>query len=435
MSLTVRILIGLVLGLAVGIGLDAAGLARDDVVGAAQTVGALWLDLLRMTIIPLVFSLLVTSIASAAGAARAGGATARALLLFAVLLLAASAFAAVVTPLILQLWPVSSEAAQVLRSGADASKVPPNPPVGEWLKSLIPSNPVGAAAEGALAPLVLFAVLFGLAVTRTRPDQVRTITGFFEAVADAMLVIVGWVLWLAPFGVFALSLALGARTGLDAVGVLGQYVAVVSIVLILLTLLLYPVAAIAGRRSPLAFGREMLPVQTLAFSTQSSLACLPAMVLASERLMVPERVGGLVIPMAVSLFRITSPAGNIAVAFYVAELYGLQLGLPQIIAGVVVAAVVSVGLVGLPSALTFFTALGPIFLTMGIPLEVLPLLLAVESLPDIWRTVGNVTGHVAASTVIAEHGGAGADSPGIAAGAEGLADADDRPAEASARRS
>jgi Na+/H+-dicarboxylate symporter len=108
----------------------------------------------------------------------------------------------------------------------------------------------------------------------------------------------------------------------------------------------------------------------------------------------------------VSLFRITSPAANITVAFYVANLYGLELGLPQIVAGVLVASVVSIGLVGLPSQLTFFTSLGPIFLSMGIPLEILPLLLAVESLPDIWRTVGNVTGHVAASTVIAEHGGA-----------------------------
>jgi Na+/H+-dicarboxylate symporter len=215
-----------------------------------------------------------------------------------------------------------------------------------------------------------------------------------------MLVIVGWVLWLAPFGVFALALALGARTGLDAVGVLGQYVAIVSIVLILLTLLLYPVAVIVGRRTLGAFTQAMAPVQTLAFSTQSSLACLPAMILASERVGVPERIGGLVIPMAVSLFRITSPAGNMAVAFYVASLYGIEFTLLQVVAGVVVAAVVSVGLVGLPSALTFFTALGPIFLTMGIPLEVLPLLLAVESLPDIWRTVGNVTGHVTASTVI-----------------------------------
>ena len=401
MSLTLRILLGLALGLGLGIALDAGGLAGDAVVEGAQTAGGLWLDLLRMTIIPLVFSLLVTSIASAAGTVRAGGAAARALILFAVLLLAASAFSAAVSPLILQLWPVPAEAAEVLRGGADASKVPPTPPLGDWLKSLIPSNPVGSAAEGALAPLVLFAVLFGLAVTRTRPDQVGQITGLFEAVADAMLVIVGWVLWLAPFGVFALSLALGARTGLGALGVLGQYVAVVSIVLILLTLLLYPVAVLAGRRRPLAVARELLPVQTLAFSTQSSLACLPAMVLAAERLRVPERVSGLVLPMAVSLFRVTSPAGNMAVAFYVAHLYGLELGLPQIIAGVVVAAVVSVGLVGLPSALTFFTALGPIFLTMGIPLEVLPLLLAVEALPDIWRTVGNVTGHVTAAAVIA----------------------------------
>lgn len=401
MSLTVRILIGLVLGLAVGAGLSAANLASDAVIEGAQTAGGLWLDGLRMTIVPLVFSLLVTAIAGAAGTAKAGGAAARSLGLFAVLLLGASAFAAILTPLILELWPVSAQAAAVLREGADASKVPPTPPIGEWLRTLVPSNPVGSAAEGAMAPLVIFAVLFGLAATRIAPERTKTLTGLFQATAETMLVIVGWVLWLAPFGVFALALALGARTGLDAVGVLGQYVAVVSLVLIALTLLLYPIAIVLGRKSPFAFAREMAPVQTLAFSTQSSLACLPAMVVASERLRVPDRISGLVIPMAVSLFRITSPAGNIAVAFYVASLYGIELGFAQIAAGVVVAAVVSVGLVGLPSALTFFTALGPIFLTMGIPLEVLPLLLAVESLPDIWRTVGNVTGHVTAATVIA----------------------------------
>jgi Na+/H+-dicarboxylate symporter len=258
-----------------------------------------------------------------------------------------------------------------------------------------------------MAPLVFFAVLFGLAATRIAPERTERLTAFFDATAQTMLVIVGWVLWLAPFGVFALAFALGARTGLDAVGVLGQYVVVVSVVLILLTLLLYPLAIAVGRRSPARFAQAMAPVQTLAFSTQSSLACLPAMILASERVGVPQRIGGLVIPMAVSLFRITSPAGNMAVAFYVASLYGIEFTALQVIAGVVVAAVVSVGLVGLPSALTFFTALGPIFVTMGIPLEVLPLLLAVESLPDIWRTVGNVTGHVAASTVVDRLSGGG----------------------------
>ncbi len=401
MSLTVRILIGLALGLAIGAGLAAANLASDAVVEGASTAGALWLDLLRMTIVPLVFSLLVVAIAGAAGTVAAGGAAAWSLLLFGALLLASSVFAAIVTPLILQLWPVSADAAAVLREGADASKVPATPPIGEWLRSLIPSNPVGSAAEGAMAPLVIFAVLFGLAATRIARERTASITGLFQAVADTMLVIVGWVLWLAPFGVFGLALALGARTGLDAVGVLGQYVAVVSLVLIALTLLLYPVAIVFGRKSPLAFAREMLPVQTLAFSTQSSLACLPAMVVASERLRVPDRVTGLVIPMAVSLFRITSPAGNIAVALYVASLYGVELSFLQVAAGVLVAAVVSVGLVGLPSALTFFTALVPIMVAMGIPLEVLPVLLAVEALPDIWRTVGNVTGHVTAATVIA----------------------------------
>ena len=402
MSLTVRILLGLALGLAVGITLAALDPPwLDAVVDGAQTVGSLWLDALRMTILPLVFALLVTSIASAAGTMRAGGAAARALALFAVLLVLAGAFSALVSPLILELWPVSAESSRALLAGAGGADVPDPPPTSEWLRSLVPSNVVKSAADGNLAPVVIFALVFALAATRAPRVQTERLTGFFEAVASTMLVIVGWVLWAAPFGVFALSLVLGARTGLQAVGTLGQYVAVVSIVLILLTLLMYLVGWLGGRVPLGRFTAAMAPVTGLAFSTQSSLACLPAMVVASGRIGVPERITGLVVPMAVSLFRVTSPAGNVAVAFYVAQLHGIELGLPQIIAGVLMAATVSVGLVGLPSALTFFTSLGPIFITMGVPLDTLPLLLAVEALPDIWRTVGNVTGHVASAAVVA----------------------------------
>jgi Na+/H+-dicarboxylate symporter len=132
----------------------------------------------------------------------------------------------------------------------------------------------------------------------------------------------------------------------------------------------------------------------MAISTQSSLASLPVMLEASEELGVPERVRGLVLPMAVALFRITSPAGNIAVVLYGAHIYGVHLDVAHVAVGVAVAVLVSLAAVGVASSITFFTTLVPISMTMGVPLDLLPLLIAVETLPDFSRTIGNVYGDV-----------------------------------------
>src|SRR6185503_3894310 len=213
MSLTVRMLAGLVAGLAVGIALAAFALPwRADAVALADAVGGLWLDGLRMTIVPLVFALLVTGIGRTAGVVQAGGAAGRAILTFIILLAASAALSALVTPLVLQAWPAPSEAAAALRASAkDASAVPPAPPIGEWLRSIVPANAIKAAAETAMAPLVFFALVFGLAATRIDAERRGSLFGFFDAVQATMLVIVRWVLWVAPLGVFALALGVGAK--------------------------------------------------------------------------------------------------------------------------------------------------------------------------------------------------------------------------------
>lgn len=409
MSLTIRILLGLVLGILGGAAL--AAFASPEVLAAAiriaEPVGGLWLDALRMTIVPLVFSLIVTGIASAAGMASGGGVVLRALLLFAVLLVAGAAFSAVVTPILLAAWPVPAEAAAALRASAPAvaASIPPTPPLGEMLRSFVPNNPVKAAADGAIAPLVLFALLFGLAAVRIAPRLHEPLVGLFQAIAATMLELVRWVLLIAPVGVFALALVVGARTGLAAAGVLAHYVLIVSAEGVLLTLALYPVAILAGRVRLQAFVAAMAPTQVVAVSTQSSLATLPAMLVSAERLGVGERVRDLVLPLAVSLFRITSPSMNMAVVIYVAAVHGVHLSLLQLAIGVVVAAVVSLAAVGIASQVTFFTTLGPISMSMGVPMDILPLLLAVETIPDIMRTVGNVTGDVTVTAIAARGSG------------------------------
>ena len=158
-------------------------------------------------------------------------------------------------------------------------------------------------------------------------------------------------------------------------------------------------ALVGGRVRPGRLVEALIPVEAMAISTQSSLASLPLMLEATERLGVSEQVRGLVLPMAVAAFRITSPAANIAVAIYVAHIYGIALDPGRVAVGVVVACLVSLGAVGVASSVTFFASLVPIFMAMGLPLDLLPLFLAVETLPDFSRTIGNVTADVGVATL------------------------------------
>ncbi|WP_380927979.1 dicarboxylate/amino acid:cation symporter [Sphingomonas arantia] len=402
MAMTGRIVLALVSGLAVGAGLAHVGVAGP--LAVAEPIGQAWLAGLQMTLVPLVFGLLVTGIASAALSVRAGGVAGRAILLFAVALLASATFSAVATSAILAWWPVPAGGAAAL-SGAVASgaAIPAGAvePSAAWLVGFIPVNPIRAAADGEMVGVVLFALLFGFAATRIGEERRAVLIAFFEAMVDTLLVVVGWVLWLAPVGVFALGLVAGYRSGLASAGTLLHYVMVVSAVCLALTMLIYPVVMLFGRIGAGRFARAAVPAQAIAFSTQSSIAALPAMIAACDGpLAVVATVRSIVLPLAISLFRVTSPAANLAVAIYIAQLYGVPLSLGTLAVGVMVAALVSLAAVGLPGQITFFTTIGPICLAMGLPVGLLPLLLAVETVPDIFRTTGNVTADMAAARVI-----------------------------------
>ncbi|KMS57176.1 dicarboxylate/amino acid:cation symporter [Sphingobium cupriresistens] len=406
MSLTVRILIALVLGLGSGIALaewggGVAGGWAGDIVAVAQPIGKAWLGGLQMPLIPLIFALLVTGIAQAATSARTNFMAGRAIALFAILLTVAAAVAALIGPLMLHLWPVPPGAVGALAGADGLSEVPDVRPSAEWLLGFIPINPIKSASEGQVVAVVLFALIFGFAVARIAPDRRAQLTGFFQALADALLIVVGWVLWLAPIGVFALALVAGARSGLATAGALLHYIGFIVLICVAVTLLVYPMVVVAGRIGLGRFARAVLPAQAIAFSTQSSIASLPAMIQASDGpLEVLETTRSIVLPLAISLFRITSPPANLGVALYVAAMNGVPLGSAQLVMGVLVAAIVSLAAVGLPSQITFFTTTGPICLAMGVPVEALPLLLAVETVPDIFRTVGNVTADMAAARML-----------------------------------
>ena len=257
-----------------------------------------------------------------------------------------------------------------------------------------------AAANGDVLPLVVFAVLFALALGDISEAGRRTVVGLFEAVGDALLVIIAWVLWIAPLGVFALAFTVGSAAGGAAFAGLGHYVVLISLIGVLVTLAGYPLAMIVGRIGLGAFSRAMIAPQAVAISTRSSLASLPAMLTAARAMGVREQVVDVTLPIAVALFRATGPAMNVAVAFYVAHWLGFEPTHGQMIAATAVGAVMSYGAVSLPGEVSFISSIAPIAMALGVPIAPLGLLVAVEMVPDIFRTVGNVTLDVAVTTVV-----------------------------------
>lgn len=407
MSQPIRILFALLGGLALGVGLGhwAPG-AAEVALGIANPVGTMWLHGLQMTIVPLVFALLVTGIAATAEAARASRLASRALIIFIMLLWMSSALAAVITLGLLHIFPLGADAAAALRGAvASAENVGRVPPFSEFITAMVPTNPLAAAANDAFLPLIVFTVAFAFAVTRL-PEQPRaTLVAFFQAIADTMLIVIGWVLWLAPIGVFALACSVGAKAGTVAFGALVHYVLVVAGTGFGVNLLIFPVVMIGARMSIITYFRAMPSPAAVAISTQSSLASLPAMLRATEKLGVPVATSGVVLPLAVAIFRYTGPAMNLAVAIYVAHIFGVQLTVTQVVIGVAAAAVTTMGAVSLPGSISFVSSIAPIALAMGLPIAPLALLVAIETFPDIMRTLGNVAMNVAATAAIARRSG------------------------------
>lgn len=399
------VLIGLVVGLVGGMLAAKSGDGlREPLIQTASVVGTLWLNALKMTVIPLIVALLVSGIARTAEAARGGRIAAVSVGLFIAIYVSAAMLSAIVTPLLTGLFPLPASAAQAMQAGlvsldplATASVVPKSQ---DFVRNFIPPNVFAAASNGEVLPLVVFTLLFALAISQIGEQHRRTLVGLFEAVADALLMVISWVLRVAPIGVLALAFGLGASAGGGALAALAYYVVLVSSVGLAVALLAYPLAVFGGGRRMGEFAKAMIAPQSMAISTRSSLASLPAMLAAARNLKVRDEVIDVTLPMSVALFRATGPAMNLAVCFYIAEWMGLEPSLAQIIAGILVASLMSLSAVSLPGEISFISSIAPIGIALGIPLAPLALLIAVEMVPDMFRTFGNVSMDVAVTTVV-----------------------------------
>jgi Na+/H+-dicarboxylate symporter len=407
MKESTRVLVALAAAIGGGALIAASGnKALSDAADALAPLGTMWVSAIRMTVIPLVVSLLITGVASATDVGAIGRLGGRTLVVFVLLLAVVAAIVMPLAPTLFALLPLPSTAGArpTLPAGAaDAASqlsAAQTQTFGAWLTSLIPSNPIAAAANGAMVPLIVFTLILAVAIARS-PDATRVpLVTLAGALGDAMLRVVRWVVLVAPIGVFALVLPIAVHLGGSVAGAIGVYILAYSLASVAVVLLTYPIVALFGGIPIGRFARAALPSQLIAFSSSSSIASLPALIESGERgLALPPRVTGFVLPLAVSTFKLAAPVSWTIGALFVGWFYGIPLHARELATVAFAAVFLAFAAPGVPRGA--FIMLTPLFLAIGLPAEGIGILIAVDALPDTFATVLNVTGDLAAAAIVA----------------------------------
>lgn len=401
MNPSTRILISLGLGLASGVGFS---LAQDPFFPSLPTwiepIGTLWVNAIRMTVIPLLMGLLVTAIAGQDSAGIAASLGSKTLGLFVVMIITTSTYTFIFAPGLIGLLNIDADASRALLGSTDvaAATTTELPPFRDWLVNLIPANPFRAAADGSILPLMIFTALFAVALLYISESQRALIVTFFAAIKDAMFVLIGWIMALAPIGIFALVFPLAATLGVAAITALGAFIVIACGLIVGMTLLLYPLATVVGRLPLRQFARTVAPVQVIGFSTRSSLATLPATIAATEKLGISSKISGVVLPIAVTLFKFASPVGRIAGTYFIASLYGIELGFTAMVVIALAIGLFSFYSPGIPSGGLLIMA--PVYTSLGLPVAGIGILIAIDLVVDMFITAANVTANVTAAAIL-----------------------------------
>lgn len=407
MSLTTRVLIGLSAGFLLGLAL--AG-STSPVVAALLAVlapiGTIFINLIRMTVLPLVSSMLIASVGSLASSRELGRAGLRAAVIALALLAVTAVGTVLIATPILGRMQIDQGAAMALRGPAAspgaASGAPASPTLAQWFVDLVSPNVLKSAVDGAMLPVIVFSVLFGLALAGVALDRRDAVIRVIQGVADTMQRLVAGILELAPFGVFALAVPLASKLGLAAAGAVIAYILLVVLLTILAAgVLLYPVGIIAGGMSPQDFASFCAPAQAVAFASRSSLAALPAMVESGERASLPPIVSRFILPLSASVFRAGAAVAMPVGVLFLARLYGATLSPAQLASIVFTVILSSFAVPGIPGG--SIIAMVPVLAAVNLPVDGIGILLAVDTIPDMFRTTANVTGSLALAAALRKH--------------------------------
>jgi proton glutamate symport protein len=399
----IRILIGLILGAALGyLCVRSRSPLLMHVPGILAPLGSLFINAIRICVIPLVTSSLIVGCAVSRDTGQVGRLAGRSLALMLLYLSIAAMFAGVTAiPVFAHLRAAknagTTHTLQKTRSAAASNHRAES---GEWVSDLMPSNLFKAASDGALLPLIIFSVAFGVTLSRMTEAHRDPLLQWFRAVSEAFTRLIDIVLQVAHIGVFCLAVNLATATELGRVSELAWYVLVLSLVSgAFVVVVLYPSVAVFARISLLTFVRAATPAQALAFTSRSSLAALPATYQAAhEGLGIPDEVSSFFFPFAASIFRVGGCIAQVVGISFLASFYGIPLSWSKLASIAVNAIAVSLTIPGIPGGAII--VMSPILSAMGIPLEGMAMLLAVDTIPDMFRTMANVTGWLSAGAIL-----------------------------------
>ncbi len=402
-----RVVLGLIAGLIIGSIIGASqNPAALRVVGVIEPLGTIWVNAIQMTIVPLVVSLLFVAVAGRSNGERIGRLVGVTIATFFALLVFAAAVALLLGPSLMRDMKLAPDAAMALRTNANVSasgvstKIANLPGLGAWFTSLVPANPIAAAASGAMLPLIVFTLMLALASRSIDAPLWDSLLAFFRAIASATTRIVEWVIAAAPVGIFALVLAAASRMGVALAGAMAYYILAISATLVLFALLIYPVAAIGGRLHLGAFTRAVAPAQAVALGSSSSLASLPALVEGGIALGLSPESTGFVLPLAVGTFKVATPITWMIGTLFLARLYGVGLSGAAMLSIAITAVALSLTIPGVPQGAQLLLA--PVLAGYGVPPEGIALLIAADTIPDLFGTMTNVTGDLVVATVVDE---------------------------------
>jgi Na+/H+-dicarboxylate symporter len=405
LSLTTQCLIALLAGILAGtvaLQLDAGTVA--PVLGAADTAVRIWTNALRVVVLPLLVAQLFVAVSSQHGAKGEARKLGGAIPLVFFSLMAFTAVVAILTASGLLAVPPLSRLAGV---GLEITPPPTSPAPSatngsaSWVDGIVPSNLFAAASADAILALMLFSLLFALAVRRLEPDLRKPLITAFTAIRDAMLILVGWLVLPAAVLLFAIAFRFAARSGIETAGWLLAFVGLAIVVLVVCILVLYPLAAVGGGISVARFARAVFPAQIAAFATRSSVATVPILLRDSERVLgVPAKVSALVYAAGAATLKLSQSVTPPLRLLFMAMLLRIPLSPAQIAVFVITSIMISPSVPGVPRVIGVTTSL-PLYIAAGIPAEYALLLGPANAMLDNLLTMINTTGYMTANVLVA----------------------------------
>ncbi|MCX8046147.1 MAG: dicarboxylate/amino acid:cation symporter [Anoxybacillus gonensis] len=397
MSMTKKILLGMFAGIIVGLIFNLAlptewfDLAKTYVL---NPLGTIFINLIKLLVVPIVLVSLILGAAGVGDPKKLGRIGIKTI-----------AFFLITTSLALV---IALTLGSVIRPGEGnfnlegaSFEKKEAPPVVDTLLNIIPTNPFQAMVEGNMLQVIVFAVLVGMAIARLG-DRVKQVRVIVEQANDLLMYLVEWVMKFAPYGAFALiAIAIGGQ-GFDAIAAMGKYMFAVLLALFIHFFVVYGMAVwTLGKMSSIAFIKGFSPAMAVAFSTSSSNATLPvSMETAQKNLNVPKSISGFVQPLGATINMDGTAIMQGVATMFIAQVYGVDLTFSDLLTVILTATLASIGTAGVPGV--GLIMLSMVLTSVGLPVEGIALILGVDRLLDMTRTVVNITGDAACAVIIAK---------------------------------